>query len=143
MVDSGPQQGRISQLQYSKDGGNTWAEIECIREATMSLEKGEINATCRRSGEWEDFVQGRKSGTVEANALWDEGDAVILDIATAFYNDIVWDYRWIFVPGIGNTEYTMRCQVNSFSKGSPGDDIQTVDFTLRIKGPSVPGVQQP
>jgi hypothetical protein len=133
--------GRVAKLYLSEDGGSTYTEVECTRDMTMGLEKAELTSTSRGDGDWESYIQGRKSGTIEVNQLWNEDNAQLLAIVDAYYNDTELDFRWVFEAGVGKPQYDASCFVMSLSKGAPNDDVSTVDYTLRINGAVTPGTQ--
>lgn len=126
--------GRLGRVAVSNDGGVTFFEVNGITDQTLNAAAAEINVTSHDSGQFEEFIQGRKDATLDLSLLWDEGDVGQGIIKTAFFSATQIRVRFRMQEGVGFAEFTQQAIVTSFAPASPNDDASTVDATLRISG---------
>lgn len=129
-------QGRLSSVAISTDGGATYAAIGSLVDATFNLDRSTIDVTDRGSGEWTDFLPGRKSGTIDLTCNWNVADAALVSLVTAFYAEPTTSLMVRFRPDTvaGELSYAASCFVSALSKSAPGEDKVSMDVTLQITG---------
>ncbi len=133
--------GRLSTLSISADSGATYNALGSLRDGTFNVEKAEIGSTTRDDGAWEDFIEGRKSATIDASCAWDESDAQLMAIIDAFYADTTLMYKWTMSTLAGLKEHEANGIVLSVPESGPNDDLGTVDISIRVKGTVTNAIQ--
>ena len=122
--------GRIGEV--SLDGN----AIGRVIDATLTIESSEITVTTHDSGQWEEFLQGRKSGTIEVTTRYDESDtAQQAAIAASFAETtvtLVWVSRGLATSGA--ERFTATAFVSSQPLESPNDEDNKLGLTFRITG---------
>ena len=122
--------GRIQDV--SIDGNTLGKSVD----ATLVVESGEITVTTHDSDDWEEFLQGRKSATIEVSVRYDEADTAQAALITASYAEstvaVIWVSRGLATSGA--QRYTATAFVSAQPFESPNDEENKASFTLRITG---------
>lgn len=72
-------------------GSPTWVEIDIVKDATLSLDKGEFDGSRRGSGGWKQSAGTMKSAEIELDILHKPGDAGYEALRDSFLNNTVID----------------------------------------------------
>lgn len=122
--------GRIGEVEID---GNALGKMV---DATLTVESSEITVTSHDSDDWEEFLQGRKSGSIEANCRYDEADTAQEALIAASYAEstvsVVWVSRGLATSSA--QRYTATAFVSSQPIESPNDEENKIAYTLRITG---------
>lgn len=122
--------GRIGQISI---GGTTLLKVV---DQTLTIESSEITVTTHDSGQFEEFLQGRKSGTIEVTCRYDEADTAQETLIAAHFAEttvaVVWVSRGLATTGA--QRYTATAFVTAQPLESPNDEENKIAYTLRITG---------
>lgn len=125
--------GRIGTVEIDDGGG--YVAIGRIVDADLAIESSEITVTSHDSADWEEFLQGRKSGTIEMTLRYDEADAGQQDAIDAAFAETVVTVRWRSRGATsGAQEYEASAFVRAFPIGSPNDEENKLGLTFRLTG---------
>lgn len=121
----------------------TWVAINNVKDLTITIEKGEADATTRASGGWKQTVPTIKDATVEFEMVWDPSDAGFTAIQTAFFNNEGIELAAMdgpLPPPQGKTVQGLRALfgVQKFSRNEPLEEVLTVSVTLKPTYGSTP-----
>lgn len=106
--------------------------INPIRDATLSMEKSEIDASSRGGNGWRQNKTGLKNARLEMTCIWDPEDAAFTAMLDAFINNTqivaaALDGAHTDTPVTGlYTEW----EVQSFSEPQPLEDNVVAEITL-------------
>jgi len=64
-----------------------WTEIVNVKDLTLSLEKGEYDATTREADGWRMLMATLKNASIEFQMIWKDGGTDIATFRNAFFND--------------------------------------------------------
>lgn len=64
-----------------------WQEITPVKDVTLNLEKGEVDATTRANGGWKASLGALKEGSVEFDIVWDVTDEGFQALLDSYVND--------------------------------------------------------
>jgi len=114
-------------------GSPTWTEWSFIKETTLSLSKGEADATTRANGGWKATIGTLKDGSLEITAIHDTSDAQYLAAYQAFYQDTVSDLAVVDGPiaTVGTRGLRASFMVTALDRGDPLEDVKTTTMTLK------------
>lgn len=126
--------GRLSRLAISTDGGTTYTEINGIIDATLNLSQAEIGSTSHDSGDFEEFLIGRKDGTIDFGLRFDEADPGQDKLQDSLFAGTLADYRFRMEVASGKDEYKARGLVTSITPSGPNDDAAGMDASVRLTG---------
>ena len=126
--------GRLGRVAVSSDGGTTFFEVAGITDMSLSAAQAELNATAHDSGQFEEFINGRKDATLDLSLLWDEDDPGQNVITEAFTSATRIDVRFRMQEKLTAVEFLAKAIVTGYSPSAPNDDIATADVTLRVSG---------
>lgn len=122
--------GRIGEISID---GNVLGKLI---DGTLTIESSEINTTTHDSGQFEDFLQGRKNGSIEAPCRYDESDTAQQALNAASIGEttvaVVWVSRGIATTGA--ERYSATAFVTSQPLESPNDEDNKISYTLRLTG---------
>lgn len=122
--------GRIGQVSIDATA------LDKVIDATLSIESSEITVTSHDSADFEEFLQGRKSGTIEATCRYDEASTSQEALIAASFAEttvaVVWVSRGLATSGA--QRYTATAFVSAQPLESPNDEENKIAFTLRITG---------
>lgn len=118
----------------STDGGTNYIVLGEMREATLSIEAEELDATSFDSGGWSEFVSGLKSWEVESEGLYVQADAGQDALYNALVNGTKVKVRLLPKDGAGNKGFQGDAIVTSWELNPPVDDVVTVSATFRGTG---------
>ncbi len=122
--------GRIGEV--SIDGN----AVGRVIDATLTIESAEITVTTHDSGQWEEFLQGRKNGSIELTLRYDESDTAQQAAITASFAEstvaVVWVSRGLATSGA--ERFTATAYVSAQPLESPNDEENKMALTLRITG---------
>lgn len=143
---STPIPGKLSKLDVSNDGGNTWTPVLGRVDMSLELQKGEIDASHMDSEDWSDYLHGRKSATINftLRALpGDPGQEMLIDNYFASQLDeILLDIRFRQRIGAGEREFLAKGFVTSLTISAGDEAPQDITGTIRISGPVTPADQE-
>lgn len=137
-----PIAGKVSKLRAGT--GSSLTPVLGRVDMTLNLEKGEIDGSHMDSGDWSDYLQGRKSASIDftLRALFDEdgeqdpGQVVLIDNyfasqATEVFLDVEFEQR-------AGHEFKAKAFVSSLTLPAADEAVQDISGTLRITGPVTP-----
>jgi hypothetical protein len=107
--------------------------VDAVRDLTLNIEKGEADVSTRGNNGWKANLGTLKDASLEINAIWDDTDAGLGAILSAFLENE--NIALAALDGLSNTNGTQGFwadfQVMSFNKGEPLEEGQTVDITVK------------
>ena len=114
----------------------TWVEMPNVRDLTLTIEKGEADATTRAAGGWKQSVATVKEATVEFEMVWDTADQGFLAIQNAFFNNTPVDLAIMDgplppAPGKKSTGLRALFDVLKFNRNEPLQEVLTASVTLK------------
>lgn len=122
--------GRIGEI--SIDGDVLGKEVD----ATLTIESAEITVTAHDSGQFEEFLQGRKNGSIEVSCRHDESDTAQQALKAAHFAEttvaVIWVSRGIATSGA--ERFSATAFVTAQPLETPNDEENKVAFTLRLTG---------
>jgi predicted secreted protein len=135
-------QGRLSSLGVSTDGGATYTALQAAFDLSFNVEKSEIDTSDRGSGSWSDFIEGRKSATIDGSVNWDVSDGALMTLLDASFADgTVLGFRFRVDTVAGERQFVANGFVTKFAESSPGEDKSSVDISIRLTGTVVKSTQ--
>lgn len=107
-----------------------------VIDATLTIESSEITVTTHDSDDFEEFLQGRKSGSIEITCRYDEADVKQEALIAASFAETTVSARWTSrgTTITGAQQYTATAFVTSQPLESPNDEDNKIAFTLRLTG---------
>lgn len=127
--------GRISTLEVSSDGGATFFELKGATDITLNSNQAELTTTAHDSGQFEEYVPGRKDFSLDVGLRYDEADPGQNILVDAFFSGTTLDWRFRMQVGTGNRQWLVKAFPTSLSPAGPNDDVASLDVTLRCTGP--------
>lgn len=123
------------------DGSDIWVQvagtlINGLTGKTLSLSADEIDITTQDSGEWKEFIQGHKSGTVTFEGKDDEAQTKGYDELFAAFNTGT-SVTFTYGRGIKTTSGRMitgSAIITSLEQAAPMNGECTYSCTLRATG---------
>jgi hypothetical protein len=76
--------GKSCKLYRGTAGTQAATLVDNVRDLTLDLERDEIDASGRDSGDWEEVVSSLKKGTVNFTVKWKKADAGFIAIRDAW-----------------------------------------------------------
>jgi predicted secreted protein len=110
-----------------------WVEMTNVKDLTLNLEKGEVDATTRGNNGWEAIVAGLKRGSIEFEMVWDTQDAGFTAIQEAFFNDTAIEVAAMDgdITAAGTQGLRASMEVINFSRSEPLEEALTVSVTIK------------
>ena len=127
--------GRISTIEISTDGGSTFHEVKGASDVTLSGNQAELTTTSHDSGQFEEYIPGRKDFTIDLGLRYDEADPGQDLLMDSFYSGTTVDWRFRMQVGTGLDQYLCKGFCSSLSPAGPNDDVASMDATIRVTGP--------
>ena len=127
--------GRLSNFSWNATA------INGIVDASLNLERPEIDVTTHDTGDARQYISGRLAGTVDLTMKWDEADAgqssMQADLITGTQRAI------FFRMETASTKhsFTGTGQITSWSPSGPNDDSGEASVNIRYSGVIVEAVQ--
>jgi TP901-1 family phage major tail protein len=134
-------QGRLGALAVSSDGGVNWDTVAGAQDLTFNGNADTIDVSSHDSGQFREFLQGRKDATLDGSLFWDEADPGQGIIKNAYFSSTRIDVRFRMQEATGKDEIFAKAVVTTFGESSPNDDGAAVDVTLQITGDFTPSTQ--
>jgi hypothetical protein len=110
-----------------------WEEITNVKDLTLSLEKGEADATTRANNGWKATLPTLKEATIEFEMVWDTEDEGFSALQEAFFGDT--SVEVAIMDGDMETEGAqgLRCTVGvpKFDRSEPLAEAMSVKVTLK------------
>ena len=110
-----------------------WVEVTNLRDATVSVEKGEADVTTRANSGWRATLPTLKDLTIEFEMVWDTADEGFEAVRAAFFGDTTLEILALDgaegVSGSKGIRATMG--VTNFSRSEPLEEAITVAVTLK------------
>ncbi len=78
--------GKSCKLYRGNAGAQAATIVDNVRDLTLDLERDEIDASGRDSGDWEEVVSSLKKGAVSFTVKWKKADAGFIAIRDAWIN---------------------------------------------------------
>ena len=126
-------QGQLSKLLVSTDDGVTYLNVGQRLDASLSLSKAEIDASNMDSGEWEEYMEGRGSATIDFNAHYDEDDAGQAALIDSFFGSAnKLSFKFMFKEEAGQNEYTADGFLTSLNPSAADNAIAEISGTIRL-----------
>lgn len=127
--------GRLSNFSWNSQA------VGGIVDASLSLERPEIDVTTHDSGDARAFISGRLAGTVDLTMKWDEADAGQGGMQADFFTGTQRSVYFRMNTGGSLHTFTGTAQVNSWNAKGPNDDAGEVTAQVRYTGAVVEGAQ--
>ncbi len=127
--------GFVGEVFISDAGAPADNKIGELREMTLTLEHEAIDATSHDSARWREFIDGLRSWSVSAEALYVDGDAGQDDILAILLGDQ--NAAISFRPEgstVGDAEFSGVVKVTSFELTGPNDDAAAVSIEAQGTG---------
>lgn len=111
----------------------SWAEVENIRDATITLTHGEADATTRNNNGYVASVPTLKTLEISFEMVWDTGDADFVAFRDAWINKTPIEVLALdgAVGTAGSNGPRATCYVFDITRGEPLADV--VKATVRLK----------
>lgn len=126
--------GRLGRVAVSSDGGQTFYDVDCIVDMSLSASQAELNVTCHASGQYEEYIPGRKEATMDLSLHWDEEDAGATILTDAYFSGTPLMVRYRPDEGSGKAEFLANGFVTSYNATSPNDDVADLEVSIRLSG---------
>lgn len=120
--------GRLSNFRW-----NTIA-VNGLVDVGNDMERPEINVTTHDSGDFEEFIQGRLTGSIDLSGKWDEADAGQSGMQADFISGTSRAVVFRMQDGAGNHEFTGTGQITSWGASGPNSDAAEITTTVRLSG---------
>ena len=133
--------GRYGRIDVSSDGGANWETFGEITDMSMSCDADTIDVSSHSTGQFREFLQGRKGATLDGSAWWDQADAGQAIVKASYFSGTKIDVRYRPEELAGTDEFIGKGDVTSLSPSSPNDDGTSVDFTIQLSGDFTPQIQ--
>ncbi len=125
--------GRIQTAAFDDGGG--FDEVGRIVDGTFTLESSEITVTTHDSLDFEEFLQGRKSGTVELSCRADEADVGQIAVLDAHLAETAGTLRFRPRGDVsGADQYSASAFITATNIESPNDEETKLPLTFRLTG---------
>lgn len=131
----GDTKGYAGKLAVSPNGSG-YTDVGGLTDVSMPMSRGTIDTTDYDSGEDEEHLSSRRSGSLSATANWDEDDAGLMIVHDAFHAGTPCYVRWR-PRGDGSglyKEYLFSGTVTTFEESSPNEDKAEVSFEILKSG---------
>ena len=128
-------QGRLGSVQASSSGlvaGLT--TVGGLVDGTLNGDQSSIKTTSHDSGQFEEYLPGRKSFTMDLKCHYDEADAGQGALIDSFLNGTTILFAFNQIVGSTYKQGRISGFVTKFSPGSPNDDAASVDFAVQCTG---------
>ena len=114
-------------------GSPTWNEIPNVKDVTLSLEKGETDATTRGNGGWEAVIATLKKASIEFNMVWDTADQDLIALRDAWLGDTVIEFAVMDgdINTPGNQGLRASCMVTKFSRKEPLEEALMAEVSIK------------
>lgn len=126
--------GYQGKVYISSDGGTTYNPIGEIRDATLTINSSEIDATSFDSGGWSEFIPGLKDWEVSAEGLYVVANAGQSALYNALVNGSTVKIRLLPKTGTGNTGYEGNAIITSWEINNTTDDAVSISASFRGTG---------
>lgn len=133
--------GRISTIEVSSDGGLTFFEVKGAVDITLNSNQAELTTTSHDSGQFEEYVPGRKDFSIDLGLRYDEADPGQSLLVDGYYTGSVLDWRLRMQSGTGFRQWLVKGFPTSLSPGGPNDDVASMDASIRCTGPMTLQIQ--
>ncbi len=111
----------------------TWVEWLCAKDVTLSLDFGEVDASCRGGGSFKQSAPTLTAMEVTGNAIKEKADPTFLAMELAAKNGTIVDV--LVMDGertsADSDGWRLDAQFFNWSESQPLEDIVTVDWTLK------------
>lgn len=128
-------QARLGKLQVSPTGATPGlVDVGGLIDGTLNGDQSTVKTTGHDSGQYEEYLPGRKSFTIDAKCHWDEADSGQGAMVDSFVNGTTILFAFYQVYGTGYKVGRISGFVTKFSPGSPLDDAAACDFAIQCTG---------
>jgi predicted secreted protein len=125
--------GKECKLYIGTAGTQAATLVGNVRDLTLTLERAEIDASARDSGDWVEVVPGMKAATIEFELRWIPADANFATIRDAFLNGTA--IACLIVDGLKTVTGVQGLDgdfvVLGFSRPEPLQDLVTARVTIK------------
>lgn len=127
--------GRVSRVQVSTDGGTTYNYINGILDATLNAAVAALKTTAHDDGDYETYMMGRKSLTLDLKLNWDEGDGGQNSLLTSWTStNTLYTYRFRMQEGTGFRQFVATGLITKYVPSGPNDSVASLDVSLQLSG---------
>lgn len=122
---------------YRNVGSDTdpnWDEVRNVRDLTLTLEKDEVDTTCRANAGWKVFRYTLRNVSIEFDMLWDPEDTHLRVFLNAYLNSGVKIECAVLDGPIttrGSQGLRASFEVGRVTRNEPMGDVMTVSILLR------------
>lgn len=127
--------GLLATLELSIDGGTTYQKIGECKDMTLTVQGSEVDVTSHDSGDWKEFIYGRKEWSAEAEALYVDSNAGQDNVYTALNGKTIIKLR--FRPAgaaSGKDQFTGDALVLNWDLSGPNDDAAASKLSFKGTG---------
>jgi len=100
------------------------------RSWSLNFDQDTIDTSNASDNGWANFEAGRRTGTVDFEAIYDKGDSVQKEMRTAFLNQSNLD----FTGNLDGEAWTGSTTISSYNTDVNHDDIVTLTVSLNLRG---------
>ena len=111
----------------------TWTEIKNVKDLTLSLEKGEADATTRAAGGWRATKGALKDAAIEFQMVWDPADTEFAALHQAYLDGSQVDLAIMDGVMTDASSEGLRavCEVLKFTRGENLEEVMTAEVSLK------------
>lgn len=127
-------QGFKSQFSFTPAGG-ALVQFKSLQEFELNIKGDTLDCSDHDSAGWKDYLTGMLDWDGTIKGCYVEGDATQVDIFTALTTQAT-------LPGVfypekvsGQVSYSGNFTVTGYKHGGKQNDIQTLDITIKGRGP--------
>lgn len=125
--------GRLGKLAINTGGG--YIDVAGIKTIEMKVDQSTVDVTDHDSGQWEEFIVGRKNITFSVSGNYNEDDAgQELVLATGLFAGTIVLCRFRAQTGTGFKEYFGSAIIKNVSDSSPNDAVNELSFDVQMTG---------
>ena len=127
--------GRVSRVKTSTNSGSSYTYINGIADCSLSVSVKAINTTSHDDGDFETFMMGRKSLTMDLKLRWDESDPGQIALLNSWISTNTMNlYKFRMQEGAGFYEFTGTGLITKWNPSGPNDDVASVDVSIQLSG---------
>lgn len=126
--------GRLARVSVSSNGGSTWVSLNGLTAFSVTTSMAPINVSSFDSGQFEEYINGRKSGTVSASAHLDLDDAGQFMLFDAVGSGTKILFRERFTEGTGKPERIIPTVISELTESVDNDGAASLEISAQVTG---------
>ena len=118
-----------------RDTGSAWDEVANVKDLSLSMDKGEADATTRGNNGWKATIPGLKDASVEFGMVYDLADTDMTAIRDSYLNNT--SIRFLVMDGdlslaaAGSQGLKATFMVTSFKINQSLEEAVTVEVSIK------------